>query len=158
MKKKVANIVPEKIKMDIINIFKAQMDTSDAFLEKPKKAEFFDFGISNEMGHNFNDKRCRCRLYLSLDACDSMEKPIGLSLDYGIEFHFFVENFLDFFRDQKGKGIDMDSNLGATLLAMAYSTARGIVYERTRGTFFDGVLLPVIDPYKILFDNKLKKN
>ncbi len=156
MKNKAAIIVPEKIKMGTINIFKAQMDTTDEFMEKPQKGELFDFGISNEMGHSIEEKRSRCRLYLSLDAHDNNEKPIGLSLHYGIEFHFFVENFSDFFRDRKDGGVEMNSNLAATLLAMAYSTARGIVYERTRGTFFDGVLLPVIDPYKVLL-NKVNK-
>lgn len=31
--------------------------------------------------------------------------------------------------------------MGATLLGIAFSTARGIIFERTRGTFFDGVNL-----------------
>jgi len=153
MKNKSATIIPEKIRIVSINIFRAHMDTTDAFMEHPVKAEAFDFGISNEMAHNVEDKRSRCRIFLSLESHNSDNQPIGLNLDYGIEFHFQIDNFLDFFKERKDGGLDMNSNLAATLLAMAYSTARGIVYERTRGTFFDGILLPVIDPYKVL-ENK----
>lgn len=46
--------------------------------------------------------------------------------------------------------------MGATLLGIAFSTARGIIFERTRGTFFDGVILPVVDPFKVL-EEKYKR-
>lgn len=48
--------------------------------------------------------------------------------------------------------MQIDAALGATLLGTAYSTARGIIFERTRGTYFDGVILPVIDPFKVLLE------
>lgn len=154
MKKKTTTIIPEKIHILSINIFKAHMETSDGFLESPKKAESFEFGIGNEMAHNVGKKKSRCRIFLTLDACNKDGGSIGLKLDYGIEFHFKIENFQDLFKNENENKVLMDKNLAATLLAMAYSTARGIVYERTRGTFFDGILLPVIDPYEALHDKK----
>lgn len=44
----------------------------------------------------------------------------------------------------------MDSILGTTLMGIVYSTARGIILERTQGTFFNGVILPVINPNKLI--------
>jgi hypothetical protein len=73
-----------------------------------------------------------------------------------IEFRFVVENFEDFVKVEEKDEIRIDAALAATLLAMAYSTARGIVFERTRGTFFDGVILPVIDPFNTLFTEVLR--
>lgn len=154
MKEKSATIIPEKIRITSINIFRAKMETTEAFLEDPKKPEAFDFGISNEMAHNVDDKKSRCRIFLDLEAHNSENEPIGLSLDYGLEFQFYVDNFSDFFKERKSGKVDMDITLAATLLAMAYSTARGVVYERTRGTYFDGILLPVIDPFKVLENNE----
>jgi hypothetical protein len=40
-----------------------------------------------------------------------------------------------------------------TINGIVYSTARGIVYEKTIATPFGGVLLPVIDP-DLLIENK----
>ncbi len=154
MKNKPTTIVPEKIHIISINIIKANLDTSDRFLEKPKKAERFEFGIKQEMGHNYEENKSRCRIYFKLEARDSSGKPIGLNVDYGIEFHFHVENLKDFFIQDDNETMKMDASLATTLLAMAYSTARGIVFERTRGTFFDGIVLPVIDPYKALLEEE----
>jgi hypothetical protein len=44
----------------------------------------------------------------------------------------------------------IDGRLAATVLGIAYSTARGIVVERTQGTFFNGAILPVINPSSLL--------
>ena len=45
----------------------------------------------------------------------------------------------------------LDAAMGAAvLLGIAFSAARGIIFERTLGTFFDGVILPVVDPFKVL--------
>jgi len=154
MKNKAAIVIPEKIHLFSVNIFKARMDTTDIFLETPQKADAYDFGMSNEMGHDLENKNVRCRILLTLKARNVDESLLGLELEYGIEFHFRIDNFSDFYILEKSGGFKMDSNLAATLLGMAYSTARGVVYERTRGTFFDGILLPVIDPYKALDDKQ----
>jgi hypothetical protein len=37
-------------------------------------------------------------------------------------------------------------------MGIAFSTARGIVFDRTQGTFFGGVILPVIDPKKLIVE------
>ncbi|PSR11778.1 MAG: hypothetical protein C7N36_14795 [Bacteroidetes bacterium] len=153
MKKKQPQVIPEQIHLTSINIIKAHLETSDAFLENPVKAYGFQFGLAHKMAHNMTDNRSRCRLYFTLKAHDESENPIGIDLEYGIEFHFVVENLSDFILPKENDSFQMDAAIAATLLGMAYSTARGIVYERTRGTFLDGVLLPVIDPVKALVEN-----
>ncbi len=154
MSPKKASIIPEKIHLFSINIFKANLDTSDEFLDNPRKVKAFEFGLANELAHNYEKGRARYRLFFTLDGHDAKRKPLGVKVEYGIEFHFQVDNFRDFAREKESGEVEIDVTLGATLLSMAYSTARGIVYERTRGTFFDGVVLPVIDPYKALLEKK----
>jgi len=55
-------------------------------------------------------------------------------------------------QDESGKTY-IDKNIGGTLLGIAYSTARGIVLERTQGSYLGGVVLPVIDPIVAIKDN-----
>jgi len=157
MSKKKPVIIPEKIHLVTVNIFKANLETSDDFLEKPKKVEAFNFGIAHELAHNLDDNRIRFRLFFTLDAHDSEKKKLGIKVEYSIEFHFIVENFKDFLREKEKGKTQINASLGATLLGMAFSTARGIIYERTRGTFFDGVLLPIVDPYKLLVKSEEKE-
>jgi len=152
--KKKPAIIPEKIHLISANIFKANLETSDDFLESPKKVRAFEFGIAKDIAHNFEEGMARYRLFFTLDGRDNEEKPLGVKVEYGIEFHFMVENFDDFIRHPKEGEIQVDAALAATLLGMAYSTARGIIFERTRGTFFDGVIVPVIDPFKLLLDKE----
>jgi hypothetical protein len=44
----------------------------------------------------------------------------------------------------------VEGKLGGALCGIAYSTAWGIVLERTASTLFGGVVLPVIDPNILL--------
>lgn len=147
-------IIPEKIKINSINIIKAQLAPDEGFLESPIKPHSFRFGLGKEIAHHPEEGRYRYRLFFNLTGLNEAEQEIGLSLDYGIEFHFSVENFRDFIKEEEDGSVKLNADLGATLLGMAYSTARGIVFERTRGTFFDGVILPVLDPYKALLGEK----
>lgn len=159
MSKKKPIINPERIHVITINIIKAHLDTSETFLENPRKIEAFEFAVAKEIAHNFQEGRSRYRLFFTLNALDPKETPLGVEIEYGIEFHFYVENFKDFIRQSEEGVVQIDAALGATLLGMAYSTARGIVFERTRGTFFEGVILPVIDPFELLLEKKkLKPN
>lgn len=145
-------IVPEKIHLVSVNIIKAQLETTDDFLEKPVRANLHNFGMSHSIANNIEEKRSRFRLFFSLQAKAESGEALGLKTEYGIEFHFFIENFDDFIRTSESTSPQMDINLGATLLGIAYSSARGIIFERTRGTFFNGVILPVIDPFKALLE------
>jgi hypothetical protein len=76
-------------------------------------------------------------------------EPIGLSGDYGLEFQIHVENLEQFVTEKDGRLI-IDRKLGGTLIAIVFSTTRGIIFERTSSTLFNGVLLPVIDPNSLL--------
>lgn len=152
MSDKKANVVPDKIHLVSINIFKANLETSEEYLESPQKSSSFEFNIGHEIAHNYGENRSRYRLFFLLNALDTEGAPLGVEVEYGIEFHFEVDNFKELTKKTKDGQLQIHLDLAATLFGMAYSTARGIVFERTRGTFFDGVILPVIDPYKALLE------
>lgn len=142
-------IQPEKIHIISINIFKANLETQEAYLDHPVKPASFSFDFGNQIAHNFEDGRSRIRLFFHLAALNEADEKLGVEVEYGIEFHFQVETFQDFVK-AKEEVPQINLDFVATLLGMAFSTARGIIFERTRGTFFEGIVLPVIDPYKAL--------
>lgn len=93
----------------------------------------------------------RIRLEIVLEGVDDNDNEIGLHGEYGIEFQLHVENLTEFLEEsENGQGKSIDGKLGPTLLAIVYSTARGIIIERTQATYFNGVILPVIDPNELI--------
>lgn len=144
-----STVHPEMIEVLSIKVFKANIDATNDYLEMPVKPD----GVSIELGQNtvFNleKKNIRIRLIVKIEATKNESEKIGLSGEYGIEFHIHVENFSDFIVEKAGKKI-IDRKLGSTLTGIVYSTVRGIVYDQTSSTHFGGVILPVIDPNLLL--------
>jgi len=56
-------------------------------------------------------------------------------------------------KNDSGNIFITDDSITNTLLGLSFSTARGIVFERLRGSMLQGVLLPVIDPKMLLSNN-----
>ncbi|MBK6947694.1 MAG: hypothetical protein IPH16_06115 [Haliscomenobacter sp.] len=72
-----------------------------------------------------------------------------MTASYHLDFVLEVEN-LEVFLSREDAEIQVLDILAATLLGLCISTARGILYERTQGTPFEGIILPVVDPMKVL--------
>ncbi len=145
-------IQPDLIHLTEVHILAASFETSDAYRENPVKPMEVYFGFGKQLAHNLEHGRTRIRLGVTMEGQDEKGVSLGVTCRYDLEFHFRVDNFQDFVvKDDQGN-VKIHALLGATLLGIAFSTARGIIYERTRGTFLDGVILPVIDPHKLLME------
>jgi hypothetical protein len=120
----------------------SQFGYSRTFSGRPEKLTRFGFGVANEMAYHLARNMARYRLYFTLEAQDQEGEPLGVKVEYGIEFHFEVENLNDFAKEQQDGTFQLDAAMGATLLGIAFSTARGIIFERTRGTFSTGSSCP----------------
>jgi len=152
-------IIAEQIHLEQIHILSANFETDKQYRDQPVKPHVIQFAFGKDIAHNMEFGRSRIRLSIIMTGLKEEELPLGLELKYELEFHFKVDNFNDFVHSTKDESVQLDTVYGTTLLGIAFSTARGIIYERTRGTFMDGVLMPVIDPTKLLMEeekNKLK--
>lgn len=138
-------IVPELIYVTSIRVYKANVDTSKEYLDNPTSVEQIGVEYAQDSAFSFEKNAVRIRIDIKLEGKDSDDKELGVKADYGLEFHFIVENLNEFVEEKDGEKL-VNGQLGATLLGIAFSTARGIVLERTQATYFDGVILPVIDP------------
>lgn len=140
-----STIKPELIHLHTLKVYKTLVNATDDYLNNPMDVENVSVQYAQDSVFNFEENAVRIRLEILMDALNVEDKEIGLNAEYGLEFHFVIENMSDFIEEKEEvkhvKGI-----LGGALMGIVYSTARGIVFDRTQGTYFKGVILPVIDP------------
>jgi hypothetical protein len=140
----------DKLALLKVTVFKAHLEANEAFRDAPKPISEFAVETATDSAFNFKEKLCRFRLYLKFTAMDSDKNQPGLDAEYGIEFHYRINNLNDYLIHKEGNEVQVDTGLGTTLCAISYSTARGIILERMQGTYFDGAILPIVDASKIL--------
>jgi hypothetical protein len=151
MKTSPSKLNPDKIEITDIQIFKASLETSEEYLEQPTQVENFNVEIGHEIAHNMEDGMVRLRLFLAIKGMDESERQVaGLHISYGIEYHFKVGNLQDLIQVKSGDQRVIQLDLAATLFSIAYSTSRGIILGRTQGTLLGGVILPVVNPSKVM--------
>lgn len=151
-----SNINPELIHLIGVRVMKAHMQVTDEFMENPKEVPSFKLGSKSETGFNVEENYLRFRLFIKLEGQNEVNSTLGIEGEYIIEFQYIVDNMRDFISYEENKeDYTVDSQLGATIAGISYSTARGIVLERTNGTYFNGVILPVLNPRELLEEDSL---
>lgn len=140
----------EKIHLLSVKVFKANLDTTEQFRDNPEKVNKYVIDTASDTVFNFKDKLCRFRFFFKFTGIDDKQNPLGIEAEYGIEYQYFIENINDFLIHKNDNEVVIDSQLGITLCSISYSTSRGIILEKMRGTYFEDVLLPIVSPVNIL--------
>ncbi|MBI2284193.1 MAG: hypothetical protein HYU71_10825 [Bacteroidetes bacterium] len=115
----------------------------------------FEFNVTT--GLNPDENIIGLKLKVDIQATDVEGNPIRISGSYTHEVVFSVENLSDFIEVKDVNGVNeyvVDVVLGATLAGIIYSTVRGIIFTRTQGTSLGAVVLPVIDPLRLIQENQ----
>lgn len=142
-------IEPEKIHMLSIKTLKGNINGSGGTDPALILGHHFNFSLGT--GINEEEKLVNIELTIEIEAIGKNEELLNISGAYTHEIIFMVENLDDFLETpEEGKEAGMDFLLNATLTGMAYSTIRGILFVRTQGTSLTTVILPVVDPKKII--------
>ena len=144
-----STIIPEMITVLSIKVIKSNLQTTDEFLNNPIKNVGVEIQLGQNTAFNLEKKNIRIRLNINMQGMLNETEKTGLSAEYCIEFHIHVDNLEQFLIEKEGNKI-VDRKLGGTLIGIVYSSARGIILERTYSTYFKGVILPVIDPNLLL--------
>lgn len=144
-------IDPDKIHVLDIKTIKGNIDAASDININAIAGHRFIF--ESGTGLNADDNIIGIKLVVHIEAMDKADKPLGINGSYTHELVFRVDNLSDFL-DTKGeddkKSYTIDLLLGSTLVSIAYSTIRGIIFNRTQGTSLGSVILPIIDPKKLL--------
>lgn len=144
-------IEPDKIHIVSIKTLMGNINSTADVEEAVIAGYQFDYEVKT--GTNRADMMIGMRLTANIDAVDSDNNALGITGSYTHEIIFKVENLEDFISEGDENGSDnylIDAMLGSTLVSIAYSTVRGIIYTRTQGTSLGSVILPVINPKQLL--------
>jgi hypothetical protein len=139
---------PNKIHLVRIEILKCHIDSPfELSVERIKGHEFkMDF----DLGFNLEDKLIKADFKLSVVSKSDATNVEEATGEFQFAFIFNVENLNELAILDKKKHITIDGKLGNAIASITYSTTRGILFTRLKGTSLEGFLLPIIDPNDLL--------
>jgi hypothetical protein len=144
-------IDPEKIHLVKLQTLQGYLN-SEAY-GKDGSGKDYEYQFDASIGVKASEKIVGVKLNVDVKAQNLGDQEPKSAAAYTHELIFVIDN-LDDFVDQIENQPEpkVDRLMLGTLLGIAYSTIRGIVYTRTQGQGPDyrGILLPVIDPKKLL--------
>lgn len=140
-----SQIIPSKIHLTNIKIIK-----EDTFLldEKLNVTPTYDIKVAHSMMHNLDKELVKIRLFLDVTAViDS--KSIEQGGNYEIDFFFKIEDLNDHYQINNEKPL-FSGLFVTTLLAISFSTLRGMMFSQWKDTYLQSVILPVINAADLL--------
>ena len=111
------------------------------------------FNINIEDGFDFNKKIMGITIEVNIQAVNNVLGEVPVTGSYTHEIIFEIDNLQDFIDTTIENEITkyvMDASMAVIPISIAYSTIRGIIFNRTQGTPLGSVILPIIDPKEFL--------
>ena len=133
-------IVPSKIHLNNIRTVKESTVLSN---EKLDSQPTYDIQVSHNMMHNLDKELVKIRLYLDVSA-EFNGKTINQGGNYEIDFLFKIEDLKDHYQINNEKPL-FGGLFVCTLLAISYSTLRGIMFNLWKDTYLNSIILPIIN-------------
>ena len=141
---KEAPIVAEEIELFHIDILRSEIKEGS---KAPDPT--YDIEVAHKTSHNLKDERIKIKLLIHL--FNHPEETRKNEASFEIDFHYRVQNLKNFYSlEEESNTPIFSANLIATILGISFSTARGLLFERLANTNFQGVILPVVSPKKML--------
>jgi hypothetical protein len=135
-----AQIVPSKIHLTSIKTVKENTVLYNGKLDaKP----IYDIQVSHSMMHNLDKELVKIRLYLDVSA-EINGKTINQGGNYEIDFFFKIEDLKDHYQINNEKPL-FGGVFVCTLLAISYSTLRGMMFNLWKDTYLNSLILPIIN-------------
>ncbi|MFA7116607.1 MAG: hypothetical protein WC140_05180 [Bacteroidales bacterium] len=144
MKQKIKPIIPEKIHLLVIDIVKQKIDT-----QAYNKHKQHQLNVGNKVLHNLELKQIKMELSFSFENNDKTQL-----LFFQIDFHFKVENLVDFYQLNEKNLPVFSAQFIATILGISLSTARGVIFEKLQNAGIKNIIIPIVSPLKMLKNNK----
>ncbi len=139
---------PELIQIVDFRIIKGEIDSPFEFDEELVKGH--TFSVNFDLGFKPEEKLVRADFNVEIQTSSEGEQEQEARGMFSFAFIFLVENLDQLIKPVKGKGTEVSGELGNALASITYSTARGILMARFKGTALEHFILPVINPNDLL--------
>ena len=154
MAKNNPSVSPKDIQLQKVNVLQFKIEASEKYIQKPLKPKNINFELGKEIAHNLEKGVARYRLFFNCKAENSKNKSIGLEANIGLEFHFAIEDFNRFIIKHKNGTVQIHLSIITNLMNIAYATSRGIILEKTQNSYFNGIIIPIVDSTGYLIKNE----
>ena len=141
-------IDPNKISITSIKTLKGNINSNEEELDVTVKQ--YQIECTSETAVNIDEKLIRVLFKIDIFVLNDRSEKTSTDASYTNEFIFLIDN-LDELTELLDNGIvEIDVELSKTLLSLAFSTSRGMIFSRTQGTILNGIILPVVNPNNLL--------
>ncbi|MDF2456211.1 MAG: hypothetical protein K0R51_2204 [Cytophagaceae bacterium] len=149
-KQKDIQVKPEMIHLQSVKLIRGSIESGEDIQNEQIDSFSTDFEVQH--GIDMNNHLIRFILGVKFIGLTKGGALLNVSAEYNTEFIFRLDNFLDYMvnKNEETKVVTLQPSIVATLMGIVYSTTRGIILTRTQGTIVDGIILPVVDPLKLL--------
>ncbi len=132
-----------------IQLLKIEEISFDFNSQSLKTRSNFGLSIGHTLMYNLEDKMLKLELRFIIH---SEEDEVLVSLETA--YHFFIDNLDDFYELNEDNKPIFNQLIIATILGIAISTSRGILFEKLSLNGVGNIILPVVSPQKILANQK----
>jgi hypothetical protein len=146
----------EKITLLNIAVVSATLENNNAYSASDLADLKLAFQYQLDPGINLSTRRAQILADFDIRAFRNLEEPSVIQSQYKISFVFHVDNLPELVTIEENILKYLNEELLASLLNIAYSTSRGILYTRFLGTVLDGIILPVISTADLSKQSNIK--
>jgi hypothetical protein len=143
---------PEKLSIIEFKFIKGQVDTPEDFIIDLVDGHQLENTL--QLAFNLEEKLVKVDFTIEIRTESRGENAKEGTGSFHLVFIYRVENLEELAKPAKNNLIDLHPALGNSLSSITYSTARGILLTRLQGTALQNFILPVINPNKLLHNNK----
>jgi DNA-dependent RNA polymerase auxiliary subunit epsilon len=134
------HINPSKI--HLMKILTVREDTVQHY-EKLDVKPSYNIEVLHSMMHNLEKELVKIRLYLDISA-EIQGKTLNQGGNYEVDFIFKVDDLKDHYQFNNEKPL-FGGLFVSTLLAISYSTLRGMLFTLWKDTYLSSLILPIIN-------------
>lgn len=143
---------PEKIALIDFKMIKGQVEIPENF--DISKVVGHQLDNSLQLGFNLDDKLAKADFTVSVKTDSKSENESEAIGNFHLIFIYRIENLAELTTPEKNNRLNLNTGLANALSSVTYSTSRGILLARLQGTALQYFVLPIINPNKLLQNNK----
>jgi len=113
-----------------------------------------EFEVKLKIDYKWNIENNRFGVIVGVLYFMNYQEQKHLILETSILIHYEVYELNKHFHVRSPNDFDMDIPLETSLVSIAISTSRGILIEKTNGTLVRNIILPVVQPSKLILSPK----